>query len=262
MAVEAPYFSHDYNSRNDPKMMALRMKEGMEGVGIYWCVVELLYEEGGYAMLSDCERIAFDLRVKIDRVRRVVINYELFRNDGTKFWSESCLRRITMRNAKSDKARESALEGWNKRRADANALNSQSDGNAIKERKVKEKKEKESKGKENTSVADATLSVWPTFDDWWDVYQKKADRSKCEKKWKKISQGAREKMMDHTPRYVTSTPDVKYRKNPFTYLNGECWNDEIILTHGKSTIEDKRNASVAGIFAGAARTFNSGNGEG
>ena len=28
--------------------------------------------------------------------------------------------------------------------------------------------------------------------------------------------------------YVKSTPDPKFRKNPLTWLNGKCWEDEII----------------------------------
>lgn len=231
MAVESYFFSHDYNSRNDPKMSNLRMKEGMEGVGIYWCIVEELYEEGGYVMLSECERIAYDLRVKADKVKRIVINYLLFRNDGIKFWSESALRRIEARNAKSVKAKESALERWNKRKVDANALPSDSDSNAIKERKGKDKKEEERKGHE---TAEAEVCVWPTFGDFWDAYGKKKGKTKCELKFKKISQEAREKIMDHVPRYVESTPEVQYRKDPLTYLNGECWNDEIIQRNGNS----------------------------
>jgi len=260
MAVESPYFSHDYNSRNDPKMLNLRMKEGMEGVGIYWCVVELLYEEGGYAMLSDCERIAFDLRVKLDRVRRVIINYELFRNDGTKFWSESCLRRIDLRKEKSGKARESALEGWKRRRIDANALHPESEGNAIKERKGKKRKEKEKKGNsaDAENAAEPLVMVWPSFDDWWEAYGKKVDRPKCEKKWKKISQEAREKIMDHVPRYVASTPEVRYRKNPLTYLNSESWNNEII-EHGK---RDTKTDNLRSIAASIANTLNTSNGGG
>lgn len=28
------------------------------------------------------------------------------------------------------------------------------------------------------------------------------------------------------PRYVAATPERRYRKNPLTYLNGKCWQDE------------------------------------
>lgn len=72
------------------------------------------------------------------------------------------------------------------------------------------------------------VTVWPSFEDFWNLYDKKQDRPKCEKKWEKIKQGAREKIMEHLELYVRSTPDIQYRKNPLTYLNNESWNDEII----------------------------------
>lgn len=143
MATESYYFSHDYSARSDKNMVRLLQKEGIGGVGVFWCVVEMLYEEGGRLMLSDCESIAFALRTKEQIVKRVVINYQLFKNDGTYFWSESALRRMEARQAKSDKARESAKERWNRAKHDANALRPESEGNAIKERKGKDIKGKE-----------------------------------------------------------------------------------------------------------------------
>lgn len=72
------------------------------------------------------------------------------------------------------------------------------------------------------------LRVWPSFDDFWDKYQKKVDRAKCEKKWNKVGQAEREKIMAHLDLYIPSTPDVKYRKDPATYLNNKSWENEII----------------------------------
>lgn len=68
----------------------------------------------------------------------------------------------------------------------------------------------------------------PTFDEWWDAYQKKRGRKKAEAKWNKLKPTQKVACMKATPAYVMSTPDVQYRKDPMTYLNGECWNDEII----------------------------------
>lgn len=97
----------------------------------------------------------------------------------------------------------------------------------------------------NTNSEKSEIQVWPTFDDWWDAYSKKIDRPKCEKKWKKISQGAREKIMSHTEDYVKSTPDLQYRKHPATYLNNESWNNEIVIpTNGKQTQHDKLSAAM------------------
>lgn len=133
MDKDTYYFSHDYNSRNDPKMVCLLMKSGITGIGIYWCIVEMLYEQGGYLMQSECERIAFELRADCDLVRSIIA-CNLFARDDEKFWSESVLRRLKSRKDKSVKAREAALQRWN----NANALHTHSNGYAIKgkERKV------------------------------------------------------------------------------------------------------------------------------
>lgn len=94
---------------------------------------------------------------------------------------------------------------------------------------VEEEEKKEEEVEEKAKVV-----LWPTFIDFWDLYAKKVDRPKCEKKWLKIKQADREKIMLHVEEYVKSTPDVQYRKNPATYLNNESWNNEIIA-HAKLT---------------------------
>jgi len=63
------------------------------------------------------------------------------------------------------------------------------------------------------------------FDDFWNVYSKRNDKSKCITKWKHIKQKDRDRIRETLPNYIKATPEVKYRKNPLTYLNGECWND-------------------------------------
>lgn len=128
---------------------------------------------------------------------------------------------------------ENARNGWLKRRNNAAAMRPHSDPNAIREEKIKEDKKKEDK----TNTAADAVTVWPSFDDFWDMYDKKEDRPKCEKKWKNIKQGTREKIMQHLELYVRSTPDKKYRKNPITYLNNQSWDNEIIIPqNGKQSI--------------------------
>lgn len=132
-AKETFYFSHDYNSRSDRKMMNLIMTCGIEGIGIYWCIVEMLYEEGGYLMRSECERIAFELRTDCERINKV-IKSSLFCMDEEKFWSQSVLTRIELRREKSEKAKLSASH----RDYSANGMRSHIERYAIKERKGKE----------------------------------------------------------------------------------------------------------------------------
>ena len=69
-------------------------------------------------------------------------------SDG-EFTSNSVLERLKLREEKSTKARESANKRWN----NANAMRTQCDGNAKKERKEKKIKEDE----------DAAASIWKNF---------------------------------------------------------------------------------------------------
>lgn len=73
------------------------------------------------------------------------------------------------------------------------------------------------------------LTLWPNFEDFWNAYDKKVDRTKCERKWAKLNQQAKEDIMRHVDAYIPSTPDKKFRKNPYTYLNAKAWEDEEII---------------------------------
>lgn len=67
-----------------------------------------------------------------------------------------------------------------------------------------------------------------SFEDWWRMYDKKRGKKKAKQKWDKLTKAQQVACLYATPAYVKSTPDPVYRKDPLTYLNGECWNDEII----------------------------------
>jgi hypothetical protein len=68
-----------------------------------------------------------------------------------------------------------------------------------------------------------------SFDEFWDLYDKKSDKKKCKEKYEKLSLVQIEKIKVALPIYIKSKPDIQYRKNPLTWLNGECWNDEVKL---------------------------------
>ena len=109
------------------------MRQGMEGLGVYWCIVEMLYENEGRIMRTECERIAYELRTHSDCINSVIYEHDLFQWDDEYFWSNSVLKRLETINAKSEKARQSAEKRWEH----ANAMRTQCDGSAIKEKKSK-----------------------------------------------------------------------------------------------------------------------------
>ena len=131
------YFSHDFNVRTDKKIKLLLKRFGWHGYGLFWAIVEDLYNNAN-ALPLDYESIAFDLRTDdIAMLKSIINDFELFENDGCIFWSNSVQRRLDEREERSVKARKSAHIRWE----NANAMQTHSDGNAIKEKKVKKIKE-------------------------------------------------------------------------------------------------------------------------
>lgn len=64
----ACHFQHDYNARNDPKLQDVLVTHGAAGIGVFWCIVEQLYEQDGFLPLKSCKTIASALHVEINVV--------------------------------------------------------------------------------------------------------------------------------------------------------------------------------------------------
>jgi hypothetical protein len=102
----------------------------------------MLYEQNGYISLDHLETIAFELHQECKRITSVLKDFDLFKFEGDKFYSESVLKRIEIRADKSKKASSAAHTRWT---IYADALQTQCKGNAIKvnKRKVNKKEIKE-----------------------------------------------------------------------------------------------------------------------
>lgn len=74
---------------------------------------------------------------------------------------------------------------------------------------------------------DIPIDEFP-FEDFWNIYDKKTGRHKCEQKWGKLNKSDKKKIMDILPAYVASKPDKKFRPHPERFINGKLWEDEII----------------------------------
>lgn len=142
---ETFYFSHDYNTRADAKIKQLIRRWGLLGYGVYWAIIEDLYQNAN-ALQTDCEGIAFDLRTDSDCIASVLYDFDLFIIKNGVFSSASVGRRLSERAEKTDNAKRSAAFRWNKTQAAgdhenyANAMRTHSDGNAIKESKLNKSK--------------------------------------------------------------------------------------------------------------------------
>lgn len=117
MAKKTFYFPHDANARNDEKILAVRMKYGMEGYGIYFTLIEKLLESTDYTLLKDYNTIAFELRVGAEKVKSIVEEFGLFQftECGKLFYSESLKSRMDPLEELREKRREAGRKGAEKR---------------------------------------------------------------------------------------------------------------------------------------------------
>lgn len=118
----------------------------------------------------------------------------------------------------SEKNSKNALIGWVKRREqkelserNATASQPQSERNAIREDKIREEN--------NINIE---------FDVFWNLYNKKVgDKNACIKKWNKLKDAERQKIIDTLPNFLAGIKDKQFQAHPLTYLNQQRWNDEI-----------------------------------
>ena len=144
MAKDTYWFSHDYNARNDNKIKKLIAKHGFAGYGLFWAIIEELYNNDNI-LSKEYDLILSDRKAKPEIIQSIVEDFELFVVDGDHFGSTSVEKRLNERNSKSKKASDSANLRWKKTKDDANALRPHDNRNAIykgKDNIVKDKKEK------------------------------------------------------------------------------------------------------------------------
>lgn len=134
MSKDAYYFPHDSNARNDLKIVKLRSMDGLAGVGLYWCVIEMLREADEYKLLlSDIDVICFELRCKKEQFQNLFI-CELLDTNDTHFWANSLNRRMAKIAEISNKRRLAGTkpkQNLNKTKTKLNKI-------GIKENKIKE----------------------------------------------------------------------------------------------------------------------------
>ena len=157
------YITHDLGARNDPKLLNLQMRMGGAGLAIFWCLVEMLWENDGY-LPTDYEAIAFSLRwAKASDVKRVVNEFELFIVEEDRFWSRSALERINQKKDKiqatSEARRNAANVRWENAR-NTRPMQTQSTSNAQAEqtdayRKINREKDKK---RDNNNTAPLTAA--------------------------------------------------------------------------------------------------------
>ena len=140
--LKTRFLPHDYNARQDPKLIKLQVKHGLEGIGLYWCLVEMLWEQDNF-LEYDTDLIAYTLRTEAELIKSVAENFGLFKVENDALSSDAIAKRMAYFDEKSQKAKAAAEMRWQSGR-NANAMQTHSERNAIK-KEIKKETNKEEK---------------------------------------------------------------------------------------------------------------------
>jgi len=152
MTKHTSYFSHDSNSRNDEKILAVRMRHGAEGYGVYFMILERLREEDDYTITKDYNTLAFDFRVSSALIKSIVEDFNLFTTtpDGKRFYSKNFMERMQLKDQASRKRSDAGRKGMEARWGvtmlpfeDNNVITNVENSITSKENKSKAKQNKE-----------------------------------------------------------------------------------------------------------------------
>jgi hypothetical protein len=125
---DAYYFSHDSNARHDFKIKAMRRKYGWLGYAWYWVIVETMRDEADYCLAYNSivfEALAEELDASAPAIRAFIDDCTdadaigLFVCDGTRFWSESLMRRMEHYEAVVEQRRQAGIRSGQTRRQKA-----------------------------------------------------------------------------------------------------------------------------------------------
>jgi len=148
------------------------------------------------------------------------------------FLDNQMVERDSVSKKNSEAGKKSAAKRAEKRHRESNEKATPVEITFNEKPTIKNKKRKEEE--EKRIRKEKELKVFDLFNRFWDLYDKKTNREKCFKKFSTLKYEEMEKVFSHLPNYVISTPDKKFRKDPSTYLNNKSFNDEIIISNGKT----------------------------
>lgn len=100
-----------------------------------------------------------------------------------------------------------------------------------------------SKSKSNAHIYREDKEINILFSFFWDAYDKKeGDKKACEKKWNKLTDADRQKIIDTLPTFKSKIKDKQYQPYPATYLNQRRWDN--LQSEPVSTIKNQTQTFI------------------
>jgi len=130
----------------------MRSKLGIESYGIFWALLELLFNEENKLCIDDYSVLAFSLQCDADKLKSVIEDFDLFIIEDGCFYSKRLNDHIENINSKSLKAKESVNKRWEK-------IRTNNDSNTSRVYKSIEDNSKVDKSKVNKRVIEFKNSI-------------------------------------------------------------------------------------------------------
>lgn len=231
------YYLHDSTSFNDEKITELYLEFGYEGLGLFYTILEKLALQEK-PIKTKILKHQLNVSKKLEKCWHFMEEIELISSINGETFNEQLLNFSKKYQVNKEKNADKVAEWRKNKKSNEIVTGYEPDCNAPKVNKVKSIKIKESK----------------YFEFFWEAFNKKIDRSKCESAWAKLTEEEVQKIVATVDQYVLANPEIKFRKNPLTYLNGKCFNDEIIFypkpqNNGINNNEQKLGTSAARMEA-------------
>lgn len=106
------YINHKISNRSEYVFRKLIERKGAAAYGVYWYIIEELYESGGKMLFKEIEPISKALCVRKDFVASVIKSFSLFQYDSESFWSDEVIEQIEKRQKLKNKRKEAANKRW------------------------------------------------------------------------------------------------------------------------------------------------------
>ena len=223
------WIKHDTDANQDAKLQNVMLDYGLEGYGLYWYCIELI------AGKVDKDHITFELEhdariiarntgstaQKVEEMMKYFVNIGLFECSNNTITCLKLAKRLDQSMTSNPQMRE-IIKNFKSH----DAIMTKSD--EVMQDKIRSDKKRLDK-KEHSRFAE-----------FWNIYNKKTGKDVCEKKFNKLKDSEVDKIFEILPTYIASTPDVQYRKNPSTWLNQKCWEDELELPNSVKTPQQQQ----------------------
>jgi len=159
--------------------------------------------------LTSLSSLSNETGLTIKQVRRAISVLEDTNELGKETTNLNTLISVTYYDKYQNEGKQRANEGQTKGKQRA-TTNNDNKGNKDNKNNITDDKEQYS------------------FEDFWDDYDNKKGRKKCENIWKKLTQDEKLKIKNTVKHFKAYKPFEDYtHPNPQSYLNGKRWEDEL-----------------------------------